>query len=1354
VNYTSYTVATNFGISGIHEFGATSEALVSSIVLPDGSQYTLNYEATPATPSSGACTPLANTYSHNCVTARLASITLPTGGTINYTYTNGNMTSPAANNGIVAADGSTPGLTRQTPDGTWTYARSQVSGAHYQTTINDPTTPTANQTIIDFQGLYETKRVTYQGSSSGTLLQTINTCYNGAASPCTTTAVTLPITRRTQLVAYPDNTGKVCEHDQYFNTYGLQTEQDDYDYGTGAPATTPLRKAITVYDTALTNGIVSMPNSITICNGSGTSSACTGPSGSSTGTVVAQTTYAYDQTTPTTSNPVSPQWLSVSGSRGNATTIQTLVSGSTFLTQTNTYYDTGNLNVATDVNGGTTIYSYTGTSCGNAFPTSLTEAISTLTQSYTWNCIGGVQTQLTDENGNNTITTYTDPYFWRPASLKDPTGATTNITYATSSPYNCAESVLSFNNGNSAADNITTIDGLGRTHVQQTRQAPGSSNFDSTETDYDALGRTSRATLPYVATSVGQTNSSAPGVSTTYDALNRTAQVSDSGTGVVTYSYPQNDVLISVGPAPTGENPKRRQLEYDSIGRLTSVCEITTILAGYGTCSQSSTQSGYWTKYTFDALGDLLTVTQNAQASSGNQQNRTYAYDAMGRLTSETNPESGTSNYTYDSDASCGSSSGDLMKFINAVGNMICFYRDALHRVTAKVIYNSPNSQGNVYFVYDTATVNGQAMQNGMGRLVEAFTAGSPTSSKITDEGFSYTARGEINNFYELTPHSSPAYYSIPQNFWPNGATNELSNNIATLPVFTYGVDGEGRPNTVSVGQGYGQNPVTSTSYNMYASPNQLTVTLGSGDSDVFSYDPNTMRMNKYQFKIATQTVTGTLGWNSNGSLGSLGIADPFSTANTQNCTFAADDLARISQASCGTIWGQNFTYDPFGNVQKTAITGTGATSFTPTYQSSPSITNRVASVGGVSATYDASGNSLNDTFRTLTWDTDSTPVAIGSVTLTHDALGRVVEQSVGSTNSEVVYSPAGVKFALMNGTTLTKAFVPLPGGATAVYTSSGLAYYRHTDHLGSSRFASTPSQTRYSDIAYSPFGEPYASSGAIDNSFTGQNQDTTAGLYDFLFREQDPNQSRWTSPDPAGLAAVDPTNPQSWNRYPYVQNNPLLLTDALGLTSGNDCNGGPCTPFTYQQGICNVSVTYSVGVGSDGQSYDVPSLSVSCGGGGGGSGNPDAPLLACGGFVAKPGCSPPPPPPPQINWGGNWPNCTQSVFNPSCKPPSCPAVFFSAGAEAIDPIPALPAGMQPHDVATAYASARATTHIIERGLVVPLRSSIVRDLLIGGEIAADTLIALPIIYAEVVGFRAEYKAWSSGTCGTIWSNP
>jgi antirestriction protein ArdC len=53
-----------------------------------------------------------------------------------------------------------------------------------------------NTTVIQFQGIYETQRKTYQGTTSGTLLQTINTCYNGAAPPCTSSAVSLPITQR------------------------------------------------------------------------------------------------------------------------------------------------------------------------------------------------------------------------------------------------------------------------------------------------------------------------------------------------------------------------------------------------------------------------------------------------------------------------------------------------------------------------------------------------------------------------------------------------------------------------------------------------------------------------------------------------------------------------------------------------------------------------------------------------------------------------------------------------------------------------------------------------------------------------------------------------------------------------------------------------------------------------------------------------------------------------------------------------------------------------------------------------------------------------------------------------------
>ena len=125
-------------------------------------------------------------------------------------------------------------------------------------------------------------------------------------------------------------------------------------------------------------------------------SACNG-----TGTVVSQMNYGYDQTAPTATS--APQHVAVSGSRGNLTSI-TYPTGTNSQSK-NTYYDTGMVLTATDSNGAVTTYSYAGSSCGNAFPTSVTEPLS-MSRSFAWNCTGGVMTQLTDENSESTSTTY------------------------------------------------------------------------------------------------------------------------------------------------------------------------------------------------------------------------------------------------------------------------------------------------------------------------------------------------------------------------------------------------------------------------------------------------------------------------------------------------------------------------------------------------------------------------------------------------------------------------------------------------------------------------------------------------------------------------------------------------------------------------------------------------------------------------------------------------------------------------------------------------------------------------------------------------------------------------------------
>jgi RHS repeat-associated protein len=1244
MSYLSYNIKTTFQCSGVQEYNATGVYLVDHVTLPDNSRYAFAYETTPGYP----------TYT----TGRLASVTLPTGGTITYTY---NYTD--GHNGIVCADGTTDGLTRTlNPGGAWTYSRSGGASS-WTTTVTDPA---SNDTVISFQkdsattvptnNFYETARVVKQGSSS--TLETIYTCYNGNGvsnpSSCTTLGVASPILRVTAFQEIPNSSGAVSKTDSFYDTLGLIHEVDEYDYAAGG-AGALIRKTITAY-TALGNGIVDRPSSVTVTDGTNTK---------------AYTQYAYDETTPTaTSN--TPQHISISGSRGNLTRVIAQANGSTYLYRKYAYYDTGTLSTSTDVstsgttNGATTTYNYaSGTaSCGNSFVTSISEPVGGMSRSFEWDCTGGVLLSVTDESGNTSSTAYNGTnytnVFWRPYSTTDEAGYTTDYFYyldASNREFQVeSKSHTAFNGGNSIIDHVTTNDGFGRTVFSQTRQGPSGSNYDTVATCYDSVGRVSLTTLPYSTTKASSTTScpqSNPGTAYTYDGLGRTLAASDSGggSGSTTYSYGKNDVL------QTRSSPSQsRQSEFDALGRLKSVCEVTAGTAAWpsASCGQNTAATGYLTTYGYDALGNLTSVTQNAQASSG-YQTRSYVYDMLGRLISETNPETKNAaiTYSYDSltsDAACGTitSAGNLLKRLDAAGNAACYSGyDALHRVGA-VMYPSSSTPAK-HFVYDTATVNGSAMSNAKTRLAEAYTCIGTCSSKVTDLGFSYWPTGQTSDVWELTPHSGTNYYyRVTSAYWPNGAVNTIGNLVG-LPTITYGVDGEGRGGTVSASSG--QNPITSVAYN---AAGQVTgLTYGSSDSDSFTFYTSTGRMQQYQFSMGTtpvKTDTGVLTWNSNGSLQQLAITDLINSANTQTCNYTHDDLGRIASANCGTaVFNQTFSYDPFGNINKAVPQGSTGTSFQVNYDNT-NLTNRITTAPySYTSTNDPNaktGNMTADNWHGYGWDTANRLSTVDSgtasgVCITYDALDRVVEQAYGSTCAtsptsakQIVYSPSGGKLALMNGATLTKAFVPLPGGAQAVYTSSGLAYYRHSDWLGSSRLATTPSRAMYYDGAYAPFGENYAQSGTQDLSFTGQNQDTESsasggagGLYDFTFRKHSPVQGRWLSPDPAGLAATDTADPQSWNRYAYVGNRPLGAVDPLGLYPFQP-GGPPCDP-----------------------SVD------SCGGGPGSGGcEPDDPSCTPCEPGIDPGCGPsgpprPNPPPPRppggapgpvtgtLRQGGVWPD-------------------------------------------------------------------------------------------------------------------
>jgi RHS repeat-associated protein len=1136
MSFVAYTVKTNFGCSGIAEYGPTANNLVDRITLPDGSYYQFTYEPTPG-------------YSGD-VTGRLASVRLPTGGTIAYSYSGGN-------NGIICSDGSTATLTRTTPDGTWTYARTLVSGTQWQTLVTDPQN---NQTVIQFQlvsnpsnnqtliGSYETQRQVYQGSTGGTLLRTINTCYNGAGSPCTGTAITLPITQRTIIDQY-GSSGLQCKHNYLYNSVGGLTEQDDYDYGSGAPGAL-LRQILVTY--ASLGNITAFRQQVTVKNGSGT--------------VVSQTNYNYDETTPTATSGIA-QHTSVSGSRGNLTSINYPVSG---LTSHLTYYDTGSPNTSQDVNGATTTYNYSSNTadCQMAFPTSVSEPLS-MSKSFAWNCTGGVMTSLTDENNQVTSTTYSDAYFWRPANVNFPDGGQTSWTY------NSSTSLTTTTKMNSSQNITSTVllDGLGRTSQTQLNSDP--QGVDYSVMTYDALGRPYQAYNP-TRCSPPTTNcgESTWGYTTSlYDALGRPTQITLQDGSLATASYSNNAVTAT---DPAG---KKRQSTIDSLGRLTQVLEDPSGV-------------NYETDYGYDALGNLLCVGQkgtNTGTFSGcssipaGWQARTYAWDAMSRLTSETNPESGTVTYRYDASGHTGDLTSRVAPAPNQTGSgtvTTTYGYDLLHRLTSKSY--SDGTTPSATYAYDVSTIDGDNSSNPVGRLVKAATGGTYPAALY----YGYDSNGRE------AQHGQCAYFNgcgtTNPTLWIVSNTYDLASDLTSYTdafghTLKQTFDSAGRPWQLTsswVDSTHPQNLYTvgTTSQPNYNPPGGVnTALLGNGLTAAYAYNnrvqPCRMDWNTSAQSLANCT-SGTPGtsvldftYGYNAGVSNNGNIASWSSTGQQNFSRAHtyDSLNRLStmsdsntsQSCRGLLWN----YDPWGNFTDQTVTAGTCYTFHQTVNAQNHLI-------GPPFQYDAAGNMTYDGNLTYFYDAEGRLVQINgtfgncstaSLCNIYHATGRRAELIEGGNYLAYIHDLAGNVISEWNSCCgLNRSYAYLNGQRIAEY-GDGTTYFHHKDHLGSTRLMTDINRSFHDNIDYVPFGQRITGGTGTSYEFADYEYDNESGHDTTWFRQYAWQLGRWMTPDPAGLAAVDPSNPQSWNRYAYVLNNPMVYVDPLGLCGG----GGQAHPPT-----------------------------------------------------------------------------------------------------------------------------------------------------------------------------------------------
>jgi RHS repeat-associated protein len=110
---------------------------------------------------------------------------------------------------------------------------------------------------------------------------------------------------------------------------------------------------------------------------------------------------------------------------------------------------------------------------------------------------------------------------------------------------------------------------------------------------------------------------------------------------------------------------------------------------------------------------------------------------------------------------------------------------------------------------------------------------------------------------------------------------------------------------------------------------------------------------------------------------------------------------------------------------------------------------------------------------------------------------------------------------------------------------------------LGSTRLVTDEAGNTVARHDYRPFGDEigagyggrtadWAKYDSVQQKFTGQEHDGETEFDFFHARYLSGAQQRFMSADP-GNAGADPMNPQSWNAYAYVNNNPMNATDPTG---------------------------------------------------------------------------------------------------------------------------------------------------------------------------------------------------------------
>jgi len=844
VRTSSIYVCTNFGQQYVGEWCNPTNPLTITVVnevdLPDGTKYTFTYDSGTAAGHYGT----------------LTSMTLPTGGTINYTF-------GVFQDASINADGTKNKYlwitSRTTPDGVWGYGQQVLSNCavsyqncQQQFTVTKPVVPpatTADQIVYTFTlngGDWPTQ-VQYNDHATGSLATT-NQCFNFVTvsnGTCSYNLTSGTAATNVHLVAttttLPIPSGSVSATTQYASDqYGNPTSIQEWNFG-NSPSNAADRITSISYLTGAAYqppnaNILNRPTDITVTN--------------KAGTTVAHTIYGYDVYTynggslaGVTAAQHDANYSTNITARGNVTSIQNLV-GSTWLTSYFNYDTTGQVTNAFDPSNQKTTNVYT---CQNAYPNTITNPLGQVTTNG-YDCNTGFLTSVKDANNQSTSFGYDNMF--RPLSVSFPDGGSTSIQYNFANGFYTGSTTTKKVTSTQNLVTTDTVDGLGRVASSVTSSDPDGST--TVTTSFDTNGRVQSTSNPYRGTFNGSE-------SYVYDGLGRVMQVTHVDGHVSSVYYGASvgaqggaaSQLCAPGTYNAGypilkidEANNKLQSWIDGLGR--------TIEADEPTATSASLTAN--TCYGYDANNNLTGVL-----AAGGIQTRTYSYDGLSRLTQAIDPETGgnatPSFYNYDADTNCAlpnSFPGDLVSRVDPRGVRTCMQYDALHRLTAKIYSDGTPA---AYYYYDQSAPWGSPLTNYIGRLT---TEGTYTAGKwVTESLYSYDPMGRVAVNQQCTP------VNCGTSAWTLNYSYDYLGNMATYTngagvTFTQSpFNGAGRLTQVTSSLSDSNHPatlLTNVHYNALGEPNSAT--LGNGAVETLGYTPRGWPLTT---SVASQS-TGTPG--------------------------------------------------------------------------------------------------------------------------------------------------------------------------------------------------------------------------------------------------------------------------------------------------------------------------------------------------------------------------------------------------------------------------------------------------------------------------------------------------------------